>query len=179
GASPPLVIRLAAQARAATHTRQAGGPALIMDEFGGSRHADSAAASADVADGLGISWSYWSVLQLHDPTGNPREALLNQQTGRPSRRKARALAVAYPVATAGTPGPVAFNRSTGAFAYSYRVDAHVHAPTEIELPRWAYPLGYRTQVRGARVVSGRDATVLLLRAQPPATVVTLSVRRNA
>jgi endoglycosylceramidase len=177
GATAQLVIKAGAEARAATHTRQAGGPALIMDEFGASRHADAAAASADAAGSLGISWSYWSVLQLHDPTGNPREALLNQQTRRPSRPKARALAVPYPVATAGAPGPVAFNRSSGAFNYSYRVDARVHAPTEIELPRWAYPNGYRSQVRGARVLSGRDATVLLLLAQRNARQVTISVHR--
>ncbi len=179
GTTAQRVINAGAQARAATHTRQAGGPALIMDEFGASRHADAAAASADAAGSLGISWSYWSALQLHDPTGNPREALLNQRTRRPSRRKARALAVAYPVATAGAPGAVAFNRSTGAFTYSYRVDARVHAPTEIELPRWAYPDGYRTQVRGARVLSGRDATVLLLLAQPNVARVTIIVRRAA
>ncbi|MEA2213001.1 MAG: endoglycosylceramidase [Solirubrobacteraceae bacterium] len=177
GASPPQVVKDAARARAATRTRQPGGPALIMDEFGGSRHADQAAATADVAARLGISWSYWSVLQLHDPTGNPREALLGQQTRRPSRGKARALAVAYWVATAGVPGPAAFNRATGAFVYSYRVDRRVHALTEIELPRWVYPRGYRVTVRGAQVVSGKDATVLLLSALPAARTVTTRVRR--
>jgi endoglycosylceramidase len=179
GASPALVVKDAAQARAATRTRQPGGPALIMDEFGGSRHTDQAAATADAAGRLGISWSYWSVLQLHDPTGNPREALLDQQTRRPSRPKARALAVAYWVATAGVPGPAAFNRATGAFVYSYRVDRRVHAPTEIELPRWVYPRGYRVRVRGAQVVSAKDATVLLLSALPAAGTVSARVQRRS
>jgi endoglycosylceramidase len=177
GASPALVVADAARARAATRTRQVGGPALVMDEFGGSRHSEASAATADAASLRGISWAYWSVLQLYDPTGNPREALLGQQTGRPFRGKANALAVAFPAATAGVPGPVEFNRSTRAFAYRYRVDPRVRAPTEIELPRWAYPGGYRVQVEGAQVISGRDATVLELRARPSVTTVTVTVRR--
>jgi endoglycosylceramidase len=177
GASPALVVADAALARAATRTQQRDGPALVMDEFGGSRHSEASAQTADAASLAGISWAYWSVLQLHDPTGNPREALLGQQTGRPFRGKAHALAVAFPAATAGAPGPAEFNRSTGGFAYRYRVDPRVRAPTEIELPRWAYPDGYRVQVDGAQVISGRDATVLELRAVPSAAAVTVRVHR--
>jgi endoglycosylceramidase len=172
-----LTIAAAVQQRGMTRTRQPGGPALLMDEFGGNRHAASAGATADLADALGVSWSYWSALELHDPTGNPREGLLDEQTGRPSPQKARALSEAYPAATAGTPGPVFFDRATGAFAYRYVVDRRVHAPTEIELPRSVYPRGYRVQVRGALVRSARNATVLELQPRPRAWTVSVTVRR--
>jgi endoglycosylceramidase len=164
--------------RAATQTDQPGGPPLLMDEFGGSRHADSIAATADLADAAGLSWSYWSALELHDPTGNAQEGLINQTTRRPYVRKAWALAVAYPAATAGTPGPWSFSRSSARFVYSYAVDHAIRAPTEIELPRYTYPHGYRVHIRGARVLSPSGSTVLELRATRRASTVSVTVTRR-
>lgn len=161
-----------------THTEQPGGPPLLMDEFGGSRHAASAAGTADLADGYELSWSYWSALELHDPTGNPREGLINQRTRRPYADKARALAIAYPAATAGTPGPWAFSRASGRLTYGYQVAPGVRSPSEIELPRWVYPRGYRVRARGARVLSRPGATVLELRADRRARLVLVKVYRR-
>ena len=59
----------------------------------------------------------------------------------------------YPWATAGTPGPQSFDAATGTFSYHYRVASSIAAPTEIVLPRLAYPHGYRVDVHGARVIS--------------------------
>lgn len=162
--SPPAPeLALVGHERAETRTRQPGGPPWIMDEFGASV-IDTTGANATVtlADEDGLSWTYWSGLQLDDPTGDPDEGLLNEQTGAPYGPMATVLAVPYPWATAGIPGPQSFNAATGAFAYAYRPQRSIRAPTEIMLPRYTYPHGYRVSVRGARVVSGRGASVLQL-----------------
>ena len=172
------LLELIAQNRAATRTLQPGGPPWLMDEFGGNRHALSAGRTAALADRANLSWSYWSALELHDPTGNPDEGLLDERTARPFTAKARALTVAYPAATAGTPGPWSYDRSTGRFDYAYTVSPTIHAPTEVELAPNAYPNGYRVRVRGARVVSAASSSVLELRARPGARTVAVAVRRR-
>ena len=154
-----------------TRTDQPGGPPAIMDEFGGSVHAAGAGSDVAAAGRLGMSWSYWSGLELHDPTGNPREYLLDQATRRPVPAKERVLAVPYPFATAGAPGPESYTAATRRLAFRYTVDHAIRAPTEIAVPRDTYPHGYRVTVRGATVTSPRGAPMLTLRARPKATTV--------
>ncbi|MEO9023633.1 MAG: cellulase family glycosylhydrolase [Solirubrobacteraceae bacterium] len=164
--------------RAATRTLQPGGPPWLMDEFGASRHSASASATVDLADERNLSWSYWAALELHDPTGNPREALLRQGSRRPIGGKAAALAVAYPAATAGIPGPWSYDRATGTFIYDYRASGSLRAPTEIVLPRYAYPHGYRVSATGAAIVSSHGASVLELQPRRGVRFVTVTVRRG-
>lgn len=83
------------------------------------------------------------------------------------------LGVPYPWATAGTPGAQSYAR--GVFRYSYAVDHAIHAPTEIAVPPYAYPHGYRVRVRGASVVSARRAAVLELTARRAARTVIVTV----
>ena len=89
--------------RAHTRTKQPGGPPWIMDEFGAGGDAAPTADTVSLAESGGLSWSYWAGFQLHDPTGDPFEALIDQRTRKPDRAKALALAVPYPAATARTP----------------------------------------------------------------------------
>ncbi len=160
-----------------THTRQRGGPAWIMDEFGASDLPRLAATPVALARQMNLSWVYWSALQLHDPTaGGPAESLIDQQTRRPIAPLARAVAVPYPWATAGDPGPQSYRRATRVFRYRYRVDPAVSAPTLIEVPPYIYPSGYVVGVAGARVISTRNAPLLELSARPHATRVTVTVR---
>ena len=162
---------------ARTRTAQPGGPAWIMDEFGGTNVPGPTAGTVSLAGVANLSWAYWSAFQLDDPTGaNAFEGLLDQRTRRPYPAVAQALAVPYPAATAGTPGPEFFNRVTRTFRYSYAVDRQVQAPTEIELPSYTYPHGYTVRVTGAAVVSRRSAPVLELLAERRAGRVTLTVR---
>ena len=170
-------LPLIARERAATDTLQAGGPPLIMDEFGASNYNALTATTVDAAGADDLSWSYWSGLQLHDPTGNPDEALLDQRTRRPSPGKARALAVPYAWATAGVPGSESF--AGGVFSYAYTVARAISAPTLIEVPRLAYQDGYRVRVRGAIAISTADARLLELRASPQARDVRLTVTPGA
>lgn len=176
---PATALPLVAGERARTRTAQRGGPAWIMDEFGASV-TDIAGASHTVtqADALGLSWTYWSALQAHDPTGGPDEGLIDQRTRRPDGPLSAVLAVPYPWATAGTPGPQSFDAATGSFSYRYRVTSSLAVPTELVLPHLAYPHGYRVDVRGARIVSRAGAPVLKLAARPDAVTVRLRVTRR-
>src|SRR3712207_8970220 len=46
------------------------------------------ARMADLADRHMVSWHYWAGLQLHDPTGSPTEALIDERTRLPKPAKA-------------------------------------------------------------------------------------------
>ncbi len=156
-------------------TLQPGGPAMIMDEFGGGPSIPDIAQVAELARERALSWSYWSALQLHDPTGAPGENLLNDRTGIPWPEKARALAGPYALATAGRPGPAFFEPSTRSFTYRYTVDPAVTEPTEIVVPPYTYPDGYHVVVHGAIVMSAPDAPELALSPLPGSQQVRVSV----
>lgn len=161
--------------RARTRTDQPGGPAIIMDEFGGGPFVTDIAQVAQLADRDSLSWSYWAALQLHDPTGTAGENLLNDRTSRPWPAKAQVLAGPYPLATAGTPGGQTFDPASRSFDFSYTVDRRVRAPTEIVVPRYTYPDGYTAIVQSARIVSAPDAPVLRLTPRPGSRSVTVAV----
>ena len=132
-----------------------------------------------MADSTNLGWTYWAALQLDDPTaGDAYEGLLNQLTRQPIPSQARALAVPYPWATAGTPGPQSFDPATGTFRYAYGLTPSIAAPTEIELPPYTYPHGYTVRVTGAKVVSHKQAALLQLSALPRARHVSVTVRRQ-
>jgi endoglycosylceramidase len=165
GSERRLLARLVAE-RARMRTLQPGGPAMILDEFGGGPSIPDIAQVADMANRASLSWTYWSALQLHDPTGAPGENLLNDRTAQPWPAKAQVLAGPYPLATAGTPGPVAFEPASRSFGFTYTVDRRVRAPTEIVVPPYTYPQGYGVVVQGATVTSVPDAPLLTLRPLP-------------
>jgi endoglycosylceramidase len=176
---PPakLLARVTSE-RARTRTNQPGGPPWIMDEFGADNNTTNTSDIVARADRAGLSWAYWAGFQLHDPTGNPFEALIDQQTRKPDRAKAPGLAVPYPLATAGRPGAQSFDSATGTFTFSYAPTPSTSAVTEIELPRDAFPHGYRVHVRGAEVVSTPGAAVLELSARARARRVRVNVTRH-
>jgi endoglycosylceramidase len=175
----PAQLRQTLAERDRTQTDQPDGPAWIMDEFGASNNAPLSTKTVDAADGMNLSWDYWAAMQLHDPTGgSASEGLLDQVTRKPYPPMAGALAVAYPWATAGRPGASSLNRRTGTFRYRYAADPRVSAPTEIEVPRSAYPGGYGVVVTGARVVSARDASLLELSDDAGASEVSVTVYRR-
>jgi endoglycosylceramidase len=116
----PALLRQTLRERDRTRTDQPGGPAWIMDEFGASNNAPASAGVVNFADAMNLSWAYWSVMQLHDPTGGDAfEGLLDQGTRQPYPDLAQALALPYPWATAGGPGPQSFDRVTQTYRYRY------------------------------------------------------------
>jgi endoglycosylceramidase len=165
GSERQMLARLVAE-RTRMRTLQPGGPAMILDEFGGGPSIPDISQVADMANRASLSWTYWSALQLHDPTGAPGENLLNDRTAQAWPAKAQVLAGPYPLATAGTPGPVAFDSASRSFGFIYTVDRRVRAPTEIVVPPYTYPQGYVVVVQGAAVTSAPDAPLLTLRPLP-------------
>jgi len=176
--SAPQQLHQTAVERRRTRTRQPGGPAWIMDEFGALNIGPPIAAEVDSADALNLSWTYWSAMQLDDPTGaDPVEGLLDQETRRPYPAVAHALAVPYPWATAGVPGRQSFDRRTRAFRYSWAPKPRtIKGPTEISVPAYTYPHGYSVHVTGGDIVSSRRARVLLVGADPHHRRVSVLVR---
>jgi endoglycosylceramidase len=162
--------------RAATRTNQPGGPAWLLSEFGAERYVPDIANVVNLSDRNLLSWTYWAAFQLHDPTGGPDEGLLDELTRRPDRPRAAVLSRVYPLATAGLPLTQSFDATTGAFAFTYRADHAVHAPTEIIVPvAYHYPHGYNVSVRGARVTSRPDAQLLTLVNDAGASTVTVRI----
>jgi endoglycosylceramidase len=173
-------LRQTSRERERTRTDQPGGPPWIMDEFGASNNAAASAKRVSLADGANLSWAYWEAFQLHDPTaGAPDEGLLDEQTRRPYPAIAQALAVPYPWATAGRPGPQSFDRATLTFRYSFAVARGINAPTEIELPAYTYSRGYTVRVTGARIVSHRNAPLLRVLADRRVAQVAVTVRARS
>jgi endoglycosylceramidase len=173
----PGQLRQTLRERDLTRTDQPGGPAWIMDEFGASNNVTASADTVSFADAMNLSWAYWSAMQLHDPTGGDAfEGLLDQRTRQPNPAMAQALGLPYPWATAGSPGPESFDPVTQTYRYRYLVDPSIKAPTEIEVPRYTYPLGYTVSVTGGRVVSAPDASLLQLRADAHSTHVRITLR---
>jgi hypothetical protein len=166
-----------ASERPATQTGQPGGPTWLMSEFGAERYAPDIAHVAALADANLVSWTYWSALQLHDPTGGPDEGLLRGPRRQPDRARARVLARVYPFATAGTPLSQAFDPKTEAFDLTYAADHSAHGPTRIWIPRaYHYRYGYRVEASGALVTSRPGAAVLTLVNRLGAKTVTVKVR---
>jgi endoglycosylceramidase len=176
GQIPKQLAQLATE-RAQTHTNQPGGPAWILDEFGASNDDALSASTVGYAEADNLSWAYWAAMQLNDPTGGQAyEGLLDQTTRQPYPKQARAMSVPYAWATAGTPGAQSFYRPAQTYRYGYTVDPKVHAPTQIEIPPYTYPLGYSVEVTGARVTSPANAALLRLSADRGVQTVSVTVR---
>jgi endoglycosylceramidase len=165
--------------RPSTQTNQPGGPTWLVSEFGAEKYVPDIAHVTALADANLVSWTYWSALQLHDPTGGRDEGLLDERTRRPDRGRASVLARAYPLATAGTPTSQSFDPKTEAFDFTFTPDPSVSGPTRISIPvAYHYRHGYRVTVAGARVTSRRGAAVLTLMNRLGAKTVTVKVRRR-
>jgi len=76
-------------------------------------------------------------------------------------RGLRAFLRPYPKATAGEPMRLSFEMKRRVFRYEFRHDPQVEAPTEIFVPRFQYPKGYRVRVSDGRWES--DSANQLLR----------------
>jgi endoglycosylceramidase len=176
--TPSHLLATITPERGRTRTEQPGGPPWIMDEFGADNDNTVTATMVRLADHLALSWTYWAGLQLHDPTGNPFEALIDERTRKPHRAKALTLAVPYPSATAGTPGSQTFNARTGRFIYNYAPGRQVRAPTEIVVPGYTYPHGYRARVQGGHVVSARGTSPLMVSPLAGSARVRITVTRR-
>ena len=160
--------------RGLMQTKQSGGPAWFMTEFGAEDNVSDLTNYGSLSDSRVLSWMYWSAKQFHDSTGQLGEALLDDD-GNPLPIAA-VLTRTYALATAGTPTAQSFDPDTAAYSYSYTPDAAVTAPTQIFVPvAQHYPQGYQVTVTGATVTSAAGATVLTLQNTAGAGKVEVSI----
>ena len=169
-----LIISEEQLSRGLMQTKQPGGPAWFMTEFGAANDVSDDANYGELADSMFLSWMYWAAKQFHDPTGGAEEGLLDAN-GVP-QPMATVLSRTYPLATAGTPTAQSFDPDSAAFSFSYTPDTTVTTPTQIFIPvAQHYPKGYQVSVSGATVTSAAGAPVLTLQNEAGATKVDVSV----
>ncbi|HEY1466030.1 MAG TPA: cellulase family glycosylhydrolase, partial [Acidimicrobiales bacterium] len=156
-------------------TKQPAGPAWFMSEFGATNDNDLMGLLTANADQLQLGWTYWAWKYYNDPTGSSDEALVTA-TGALAPT-APSLSRAYPQAVAGTPVSFSFDPKHGEFHLFYVPKTHVTAPTVVFIPVAVhYPKGYCAQVAGGTIISGPNATHLVIVNQPSATSVTVSIK---
>jgi endoglycosylceramidase len=154
---------------------QPAGPAWFLSEFGATSSSALLADLTDEANQLFLGWTYWAWKYYDDPTGSSSEGLVSSDGQ--LKPTAATLSQTYPVATAGMPLTLAFNPITGTFAYRFRADHGIVAPTVISVPvSMHYKAGYCARVRGGSVTSERDATHLVIRTAARARTVSVVVR---
>jgi endoglycosylceramidase len=155
------------------------GAALLLSEFGSSDDVGDIARMTSLADQHLVGWTYWAYKAWSDPTGSPgHEGLFTNDADLSSLKQAKAdvLIRPYPRAVAGVPTSLSFDPTAHVLDFSY-TPRPAGGPTEIVVPARQYPAGYRVTVKGARVVSVPNASILELVADPGAGSVVVSVTR--
>ncbi len=165
------------------------GDAPILSEFGATRDLATLERITRYADQHMVSWQEWHYCGCDDPTtsGPGDVQALVRDPARPPRGanvfgdKLAALARPYPQAVAGTPRSWSFDPAGGRFELHFSKARAAgrgrfrHGTSLVFLPPIQYPRGYRVDVTGAKVVSGRDSKRLLLRSRGRSGRVELTV----
>jgi endoglycosylceramidase len=157
-------------ANAAAMRARSGMPQLVT-EFGNIDDAAELDRALSRADTAFTGWQYWHYGDGFHVRPASTEPFSPTQLARLSRT--------YPTATAGTPGPLTFDPSTGVMTYSYAPRAGGGAPTEIAVSDVHDAHGYTVRVDGGRVVSAPGAPCLLIAADAGASRVDVTVRPAA
>jgi len=158
----------------------------FMSEFGATDNTTAISATMQPADQNLLGWTEWSYSGSNDITGSPdTEGLVydpnlppvgdNVNTG-----NLETLAQPYPQLVAGTPNSWSFEN--GVFQFSYSTE-HVDgsgdfaagSQTVISVPSVEFPNGYQVSVTGGEVVSGANATQLIIASDSGADTVTVTV----
>lgn len=162
----------------AAATAKAMGVPRLFNEFGDTQDRADIRRMMDHADADRLGWLYWGYKDWVDVPGGLGSGALfdNSDDDRTLRlAKLRTLSEPYPQATAGVPLAYRFDPAGRTFSFRYRPDPAVTAPTVVFTAPLQYPDGYVASVRGARIVSRRDAPKLVLDATPGATEVAVTL----
>jgi endoglycosylceramidase len=150
--------------------------ALLMTEFGATDDLATLTRDIEAADAHLTSWQYWSYFGL-DPSGErPAEGIIIDPRKPPTRDNVKqpkldVLVRPYPRAVAGTPTSWSFDPEARTFELRFTSNPSIRMPTEIFVPARHFPRGYSVRLTGpARVVSARNAPLLLLRGTGPGEV---------
>jgi endoglycosylceramidase len=159
-------------------SRQPGGPAWFMGEFGASQSVPLLNAVTTLTNGYQLGWAYWSWKYYDDPTGSSHEALAPE--GGRFTGAASVLDRPYGEAVAGRPVSSSFSVSTQTFHLDYIPSGRHGAPTLVALsPASEYPNGYCAEVSGGTVVSLPGERTLMVRASRNARRVTVEVNKGS
>ncbi len=153
-------------AAGATLARRLGG-ARILNEFGASNNPLDVSIATRGADEQFVSWMYWAASPATTPTDSQLADEVESQIVRP-----------YPQATAGRPGALRYEPSTGAFTYSFTPTASIDAPTSIVVPQRAYPSGYVATVTNGTITSAPHSGRVTVEPDGSAGAVTVTLRRS-
>jgi endoglycosylceramidase len=136
-----------------------------------------------------VSWMWWAYCGCDDPTttgpGN-LQAIVKDPREPPRgsnvlRRKLALMERPYPQVVAGTPTSFGYDADANTFQLTYRAKApggprlDRRMRTRVYVPRSHYRDGYDTDVKGARVLSDRDARYLILQRRAGASRVSLTL----
>ncbi|HEX3707545.1 MAG TPA: cellulase family glycosylhydrolase [Mycobacteriales bacterium] len=153
--------------------------ALLETEFGATKNAAAINQSTAAYDARMVPWMFWSYDELVGTTSIG--AFSSPPSRSPNRAVLDGLARPYPQLVAGTPTSYGYSPKTHVFFATYST-SHVsgsgrfpgNSVSQFEIPRAAYPHGYKVSVKGGAVVSGSGDSLLLV-ASSGASTVTVTV----
>lgn len=133
-----------------------------------------------------ISWCYWAFAQGFSPEQTADSVLINTDLPAvPSNIRSDIVETfiePYPQVIAGTPISFAYDPATKLFEFVYSTQRVIGCSrfkecrlTEIAVPPFNYPNGYKVHVTGGKVVSKKNAAKLLIKADKCAHTVTVVV----
>lgn len=147
------------------------GGGWLMTEFGATSLVADARLHARLADQAMVGWTWWNWKRLDDPTGEPDEALIPDDTGPLSLAPSTAaLERIYPRATSGTPRSLRAEPG-GTFEFDYEPDPSISAPSEIWLPSRLDPGDAGITIQGGSFTRSADRRVLMVAPAPGASTV--------
>ena len=168
------------------NTAEANNSAYIITEFGDTLDSlPDLATSMRFFDTKQASWAYWTFVSsvlgpesgqiLLNPDLPPSGTNINQDI-------LNTIVEPYPRVIAGTPLSYSYNPASNVFNFAYsslRADGNgmmSHKQlTEVFIPSSKYPSGYIVTVTGAKVVSKSNASLLLLKRNEDANIVSVVV----
>jgi endoglycosylceramidase len=163
----------------------------MLSEFGATDDAGELTRVANLADSHRVSWQEWHYCGCDDPTtsGPGDIQALVKDPALPPRganvfwNKLKALARPYPQTIAGVPLRFSFQPGTGRFELVYRTSAPggrqlANRLTDVFLPAIQYPRGYVARADGGSVTRVSAGRHLIVRANPGAARVAVTVTRR-
>lgn len=169
----------------ATNFANAADVALVVTGFRLGKDEGQHATFVDFLDSRFIPWTYYTYRGMPDP-GAEHTSLLIDRSKPASEANAKparfdALVVPYPQLIAGTPLSWTFDRATNIVRFTYSTKPVgsqklcAGAATEIFVPARHYPQGYVAQVKGATIASMPTSAWLVLKAEPGAQEVSVTI----
>jgi endoglycosylceramidase len=156
------------------------GTALLDTEFGATTNEKAITQATAAYDNAMVPWLFWSYDELVGTDQNG--AFTSPPASTPNTAVVDGLVRPYPQLVAGTPLHWSYSPATHDFAAAYSTHRAsgagrfgAGAISQFEIPKVAFPNGYDATVTGGRVVSARNAPVLLIAAARGASSVAVSV----